>query len=534
MPATHQLHFLHRVLPLFALALLFASPAAPAGASTGQESIIQDDVHVQADPAGTLAEMRRLGADRVRVTVRWDTIAPGAGSHRRPRGFHAVSPAAYPQANWASYDAIVRDAHRDGIGLDFTLTGRVPLWATGPGAPGPHVSQWKPSPGEYSAFVHAVAKRYSGSYTPRGASSPLPRVDFWGIWNEPNYGVDLAPQATHGDTIEVGAASYRGLLDAAWTALHATGHGRDTILIGETAPRGLDHPIGNFSGTKPLRFLRALYCVDSRYRQLRGPAASARGCPTTGAGSRHFRAAHPGLFGASGFADHPYDQGGPPNAPTTSNPRRFKSDPDYADLPELPRLERLLDTLNRTYGSPTRFPIYSTEYGYVTRPPDLLAPIGPATAAHYINWAEYLSWRQPRVRSYMQYLLFDPPSGSFASGLELANGTHQATYEAYRLPLYLPVTSSPRGRALEVWGAVRAADFAALDTRAPQRVAIQFRRSSPGRSGSFQTIASLTIRDPRGYFDVRQAFTGSGAVRLAWTDQTGASVHSRTVTITLR
>ncbi len=529
MPTTK--HLLLRVLPLLTAALLLAAPAAPAVAASDQQSIIQDDAHLQADPAGTLAKMRLLGADRVRVTVRWDTLAPRAGSHRRPRGFHAADPGAYPRANWVVYDAIVRNARHDGLTLDFTLTGRVPLWATGPGAPGPRVSQWKPSAREYGSFVRAVATRYSGSYTPRGASSPLPRVDFWAIWNEPNYGVDLAPQATHGDTIEVGAASYRGLLDAAWTALHATGHGRDTILIGETAPRGLDHPIGNFSGTKPLRFVRALYCVDSRHRELRGSAASARGCPTTAAGSRRFRTSHPGLFQASGFADHPYEQGVAPNMPTTSNPRRFKSDPDYADLPELPRLERLLDTLNRTYGSRTRFPIYSTEYGYVTRPPDLLASISPATAARYINWAEYLSWRQPRVRSYMQYLLFDPASGAFASGLELANGAHQATYDAYRLPLYLPVTSSRRGRALEVWGGVRAADFATLDTGAPQRVAIQLRR---GARGHFQTVAGLTVRSSHGYFDVRQAFKGSGAVRLAWTDQTGAVVHSRTVDITLR
>ncbi|MGI8904845.1 MAG: hypothetical protein ACR2IP_14600 [Solirubrobacteraceae bacterium] len=528
MPTTK--HLLHRVLPLLTATALLAVPAAPAAASSDQQSIIQDDSHLQADPAGTLAQMRLLGADRVRVTVRWDMLAPRAGSHRRPGGFRAASPGAYPQANWASYDAIVNDARHDGLKLDFTLTGPAPLWATGPGAPGAHFGQWKPSAREYDSFVRAVATRYSGSYTPPGASSPLPRVDFWAIWNEPNYGVDLAPQATHGDTIEVGAASYRGLVDAAWTALHGTGHGRDTILIGETAPRGLDHPIGDFSGTKPLRFLRALYCVDSRQHQLRGYAAGARGCPTTAAGSRRFRAAHPGLFGASGFADHPYEQGVAPNTPTTSNPRRFKSDPDYADLPELPRLERLLDTLNRTYGSRTRFPIYSTEYGYATRPPDPGARISPATAADYINWAEYLSWRQPRVRSYMQYLLFDPPSGSFASGLELANGAHKATYDAYRLALYLPVTSSRRGRTLELWGCVRAAGFAALDTGAPQRVQIQFRPSS---KGAFRT-STITIRNSDGYFDVRQAFVKSGEVRLAWTDQTGAIVHSRTVGITMR
>ncbi len=522
-----------RSLLLITLAVAVAglAPVAPVKASTNQESIIQDDLHLDADPAGTLQEMRLLGADRVRVSVLWSTIAPQPGSHRRPRGFRAGDPGSYPQGNWAIYDTIVKDAQQDGIAVDFTLTGPAPLWATGKGAPGPAFGQWKPSPSEYGSFVHAVGTRYRGRYLPAGATAPLPRVAFWAIWNEPNYGIDLAPQAAHHDTIEVGAGAYRALLDAAWTALHQTGHGRDTILIGETAPRGLDHPIGDFSGVKPLRFLRALYCVDSRLRDLRGYQASARGCPATATASRHFRAEHPGLFAASGFADHPYEQGVAPNVPTTSNPRRFASDPDYADLPELPRLGRLLDRLQRVYGSRTTFPIYSTEYGYVTNPPDHNATIGPAKAAYYINWAEYLSWRQPRVRSYMQYLLIDPQSGNFASGLELSNGTHLAGYDAYRVPLFLPVTSIRRGRALEVWGSVRADRFATLDTGKPQQVEIQFRR---GSARTFQTVRTVAIAGSHGYFDVRQAFTGSGSVRLAWTDQSKALVYSRTVSITVR
>jgi hypothetical protein len=77
-------------------------------------------------------------------------------------------------------------------------------------------------------------------------------------------------------------------VNAAWSGLQVAGHRHDTILIGETAPRGLEHPIGDFGGVKPLRFLRALYCVGSDYRPLRGAAARARGCPTTTAGSRAF------------------------------------------------------------------------------------------------------------------------------------------------------------------------------------------------------------------------------------------------------
>ncbi|MHB8658991.1 MAG: hypothetical protein ACYC91_13735 [Solirubrobacteraceae bacterium] len=526
------------------LLLLAASAVltAPAGASTFQEAIFQDDAQLHANLPGTLATMRSLGISRVRVALRWSTIAPQPRSFRAPRGFRGVDPDAYPRLSWDFYDQVLRQASADGISVDFMLTGPAPLWATGRGMPrtgpgGGPFGQWKPSAGDFRQFAQAAGSRYSGRYRPRGASAPLPRVGFWSIWNEPNYGIDLAPQTIDGDTVEVGAAEYRGLLDAAWNGLHASGHGRDTILIGETAPRGLDHPIGNFSGVKPLRFLRAMYCVDSRYRPLTGSAAALRGCPTSSSGSWRFRGRHPALFEASGYADHPYEQGVAPNKPTyacgrtTCTNRSGRSDPDYADLPMIGRLEGVLDRLQRIYGSSTRFPIYSTEYGYWTNPPDRVAVINQQTAAFYLNWAEYISWRQPRLRSYSQYLLVDPPRGNFASGLELPSGRHKVTYSAYELPLFLPVTSGRRGERLEVWGDLRPSHFAHVDTGRLQQVALQYRH---GFRGAFQTVARTTIGNSRGYFDVHQAFPASGAVRLAWTSQTGQIVLSRTQTIVLR
>ncbi len=235
---------------------------------------------------------------------------------------------------------------------------------------------------------------------------------------------------------------------------------------------------GVFNGTKPLRYLRALYCVGSSYRPLSGAAASERGCPTTAGARRAFRAANPALFGASGFADHPYalqKDPGPPNLPTNNN-GVGRSDPDYADLPEVPRLERVLDRLNRVWGSHTKFPIWNTEYGYRTHPPDPRVRTSQATAALYMNWAEYLSWRNPRLVSYDQYLLIDPSSGVFASGLELPNGRAKATYGAYRMPLFLPAGSTRHGRRLQVWGGVRPAADAQAQTGHAQQVAIQFQK----------------------------------------------------------
>jgi hypothetical protein len=492
------------------------------------ESIIEADPQMTADPAAALDAIKRLGIDRVRVDVRWSTLAPSPDAPSAPVGFQGTDPAAYSPAAWSVWDQIVRDARARGVSLDMSLIGPAPVWAQGPGEPRRGVvGVWKPNPRLFGAFVHAFAARYSGSYRPPGASGPLPRVSFWSIWNEPNYGQNLAPQAIRHSTIEVAPRLYRGLLDAAWSSLAATGHGHDTILIGETAPRGQtsgDQP-GNFSGMVPLRFVRALYCVDAVLRPLRGTAATERGCPA--AGSAGFAAAHPALFRASGFAAHPYPQGA--LQPTAVIP----GNPDYADLATIGNLEHTLDRAAAAYGTAGRLPIYSTEFGYQTNPPEsALGVPAPTIAAGYLNWSEYISWLNPRIRSYDQYLLADSPAanpyGGFATGLESSAGTPKATYAAFRMPLYLPVTRASAGRKLEVWGCVRPAHYSAHAAGGVPPVLIQF---AQGSSGAFKTVKTVPLSDPHGYFDAGVAFPGSGRVRLAWRYPAGSQIFSRLVTI---
>ncbi len=458
----------------------------------------------------------------------WKSLAPNPLSQVSPQGFDGSAPAAYSSRAWAPYDAIVRDAAARGIGLDLALVGPGPQWATTPGEPQPGpLGVWKPSTRLFGEFVRAVGTRYSGDYTPPGGRSPLPRVGFWSIWNEPNYGPDLAPQAIDYSTVEVSPRLYRGLLDAAWTALHETGHGSDTILFGELAPRGItvgDNP-GNYSGMVPLRFLRALYCANSSFQELRGTAAAARGCPGTAAGSAAFARANPALFHASGFAAHPYPEGSlPPDV-------RAPDEPDYADLASLPELEQTLDRLQDVYGSSTRFQIYSTEFGYITDPPSRSIRGTPlARAAYYLNWAEYISWRDPRVRSFDQFLLVDGTVGNFASGLEFADGVPKPSFYAFRMPLFLPVTSAAKGNPLEVWGCVRPARYGGLRMGRTERASIQFKAAG----GSFRTIRQVALSDPYGYFDVRVGFPTSGSVRLAWSYTGGSTIYSRTVSVTVR
>ena len=71
---------------------------------------------------------------------------------------------------------------------------------------------------------------------------------------------------------------YRSLARSAIAALRATGHGGDQILLGETAPVGrTTGPLARRPAA-PEFFLRELFCLDARGRQLRGATAKARGC----------------------------------------------------------------------------------------------------------------------------------------------------------------------------------------------------------------------------------------------------------------
>ncbi len=481
---------------------------------------------VATDTAANLDALKRLGVDRVHVYMHWADIAPDPTSAKRP-AFDASDPAGYPAAGWAPYDQVVRALEARHMGIDLDLVPPPPNWAAGKGAPHPKTQpEWKPSAAEFGQFVHAVGVRYSGSYTPAGDSKPLPHVGFWSIWNEPNLGIEMAPEAIDHSQVEVSARYYRAFVDAAWSAFGATGHGRDTILIGEIAPAGILSGAGpgDFNAMPPLRYLRALYCVDASYKPLQGAAATIRGCPATPAGSARFAAEHPGLFHASGYADHPYPQGLPPNKVTPN-------EPDFAELAAIGKLESTLDRMQLVYGSHTKFPIWSTEFGYQTTPPDPEAgTVTPKIAAEYLNWAEYITWLDPRQRSFDQYLLTDPPGGYFATGLLTAAGVPKPGYYAFQMPLYLPVTTTASGHPLVVWGCVRPAPNAARESHKPQSVEIQYR---PG-GGSFRTVQRVPITGRNGYFEVRQKFPGSGEVRLTWRSPAGNINFSRTVAITLR
>lgn len=459
---------------------------APAGAASNQLAMFEDGPSLIKNPTQTLQAMRSLGVSTVRLNLAWTDVAPSSNSRSRPSGNLADPNSGY---HWSLYDQLINQIRSYGMNVDLLVGGGAPLWATQTGAPPPssqfgsfeHV--WFPSASDYGNFVQAVARRYGGS------------INTWELWDEPNWGPALSPQF-QGSAL-VSARLFRQLFNAGWAALKATGHSRQTVIAGSLSQDGSAN-VGQTGTSAPLTFMRALYCVDSRYRPLRGNAASSIGCPTNKAGTNRFRSNNPGLFNATGVGVHPYPYSQAPN-------RAQFPDPNGVEFNEIPHLVTLLDRVNRAYGSRKRMLAYNTEYGYQ------VGYVNAATAARYINWAEYLSYKNPRIATYDQFELQDPGGNGFSTGLISSNGAPKLSYGAYRMPIWLPRTSTRRGKTLEVWGAARPATVARRFTGQNQFVAIQLNSGS-----GFRTIKTVKVTNGRGYIDTNVKFPASGSVRLAW------------------
>ncbi len=534
-----------------ALAAL-ALHAGPAAASTNQVALIEDGA-LTANPSADVAQFQALGATTVRVVLPWSSVAPDPNSTRAPK-FSATSPAAYPAANWTQWDAVVRAITGAGMKVDLNIIGGPPRWAQGKGVPKGFLNGrfgWKVNATDFGQFVQAVGTRYDGRFKPKGSSTALPRVKIWSLWNEPNMGQQLGPQnvgaTAHSIGYDVAAGYYRNLLRSGWSALQKTEKG-STILIGELAGQGRVHDKsraypqglpGNTAISNPIGYIDTLYCLTGKNQPIAGTAAKDADCPTSTGARRSFVKDNPALFDASAVSMHPYASSYAPNEPSSKIPS------DFIVLPVIGRLTREMSAVTRAWHHTRNYNVWSTEYGFVTSPPFKgKGKPSPATAAIYLNEAEYLSYRNPRVSTYAQYLLADPPvvkgSGLFASGLLYANGKPKPGYDAYRLPLWLPSQTAKKGTSTYVWGGARPAVFGAKLGTSARKVAIQLK----AKGGSWKTIDTETVSASTGYFTAHVKLPSSGSLRLAYTypgaelglplGDAGSTVYSRTLTVTVK
>jgi hypothetical protein len=410
-------------MPLLLLLLALALPAPALAAPNAGVSIMDDQLLLdEQDAAVVERHMRRfrsLGVDRVRVSAFWDQIAPRPGRRRKPR-FDAASPTA-ARYNFANLDRVVRAADRSGLKVMISITTPAPLWATGD--PGRHDRQWKPKPGEFALFAHAVAARYA------------PWVDQFAILNEPNQPGWLAPQTDRRGPYA--PHHYRRLVRAAFPAIRRAS-ARDTILVGELASSGSVNR-GPSSAIRPLAFLRAFGCVSRSFRKLRSGRC------------RGFKPPR-----ADAIGHHPYQ--------FFRHPSRRSEHRDDAAIGDGRRLLRFLDRLVRKRrlisARGGRLDVFYTEFGYQTDPPDPYAGIPLRRQDRWLQEAAKVAWQTPRVRSLNQFRLTDGrilPGGGFQayrefqSGLLFRDMRTKPAYASFRHPF----VARRRGGRVRLWGQVR-------------------------------------------------------------------------------
>jgi hypothetical protein len=412
-----------------------------------------------------VAEWRALGVDVVRIHAQWWNIAP----RRKPPAFRASDPSD-PRYDWGALDFAVSTVRTAGMKVMLTVTGPGPAWTST--APRRRNPRWKPSAREFGRFARAVATRYGG------------QVDRYLLWNEPNSPGWLQPQSEcrrHVCT-PVAPHVYRSLVRAATPQIHAADPGSE-VLLGELAPTGKPARANN-TGLAPLPFLRALGCVDAKYKRVRrGRCAGFR----------------PATADAFGYHPHPVH-----NAPDKANPDR-----DDAQIADLPRLFAVLDKLRAKRRLAVGRDVYLTEFGYQTSPPDHAVGVTLAQQTRYLLQASYVAWRARRVRSLSFYQWDDEPvifrgAGTRAytgwqSGLRFVNGQPKPALRVFPAPLVID-----RTRSL-LWGQVRPA--------AAPAVTVQIRRAG---ASEFTDLEQVPLGGD-GSFLRRVTLAPGAAYRYRWT-----------------
>jgi len=445
-----------------ALAALLATlgSASRAEASVDQVTVLDPTPQLLNDAgparrADILDRLQALGVDSMRVQVQWRFMAPAPESYRKPPGFDGADPGEYPEHAFEVLDSIVRGAKARGMEPLLTPTGPIPDWASSTG----RGSLFDPDPIDFEDFVHALGARYDGTcVAPNCAAAPggdaLPRVEQWGVYNEPNLKTFLRPQRnSHGTTVS--GRIYRALFFAAQNGLEKSGHENDLLLIGETAPsRGSN-------STAPLKFLRQVFCLSREYDVVRD-------CQP---------------IEADGWSHHPYN----PHIPPWQAPKEKHS--SIISIGSMDRLVNALRLAARAGATVERLPVYVTEYGIESYPQGGFG-VSPQRQAEFLGVAEYLLYRNPWISAFAQYLLDDDRNPgrllSFQTGLRFANGFPKPSYEAFSSTLV--VRRRNRGN-VAVWGHVRPG-------QGPYEVQIRFRDRDTGAGHKLTTMET----DRAGYF----------------------------------
>lgn len=357
-----------------------AMVAAPASASEWIQLGLVDTTEAIGNTSRFSTTMETLRPQVVRINLSWGGVL-GVARERPKNGTNPEDPA----YEWDRYDAAVITASQRGVKVLFTVFG-TPWWANG-GQPQNRAPQ---NVQRLKEFAYAAAFRYSGRYA-RPDGTVLPRVSLWTAWNEPNLPLGLKPQwrKVNGRWVIQSARDYARICNAVYDGVHLTLLRGQMVACGVTAPRGNNAPATRRPSTSPIGFLRA----------------------AKAAGMRNFDA----------YAHHPY-AGDPAYRPTARplNPRAIT----------LANIGKLIDEVTILYGEK---PIWITEYGYETNPPDWTFGVSWDRQAEYMREAYTITRRNPRIDMMLWFLVRDElRAKGWQSGLVSSGGRRKPSFYAFQ------------------------------------------------------------------------------------------------------
>ncbi|MBE2318522.1 hypothetical protein DVA67_021255 [Solirubrobacter sp. CPCC 204708] len=356
------------------LLIAFFALCAPAHASRTMDIGLQDDFVFLGDSSATftreaaMVRAKELGVTKLRANMIWSRVLASGQANQRSKPSRV-------RYELGDFDFLVALAKQHDMRLEFTLTGPAPRWATadrrGPSTRGPSAK-------EYARFASFVAQRYRGD------------VERYSIWNEPNWHSWLSPART-------AAKQYRALYRGAYSAIKRA-DSRAQVSFGELAPQA--RPGAAYA---PLRFMRDVLCVDTRWRKRSG-------C---------------GTVRADAVSLHPYDY--------RHSPTYKKIPADDVTIGTVSRLTNALTRLRRAKALSTskgREPaVHLTEFAYFASG-SLAFP--RSTRARYITQAFELARKNPKVSELLYFGLLQNPEVQWNTGLLRPDGSPDASFTSLK------------------------------------------------------------------------------------------------------
>jgi hypothetical protein len=351
------------------------------------------------NPLNAFATLKSLNTQVLRVNLYWGGTKWAVANSGRPKDPTDPGDTAY---NWALYDRLVKYAHDNNIQVVFSIL-FTPAWANGGKARTVAPTDFK----DLENFSYAAAERYSGLWIPPAwqqnaslgiGSTPLPKVNLWTAWNEPNNPVFLSPQYTKvGKVWQVTSAkNYAQICNAVMAGVHSPYLGPlpdEHVACGVTDPKGNDAPSSSRPSVDPLTFLTQAHKF--------------------------------GMKDFDVYAHHPYADYGK-EAPSYVPKGRF------ARRVQLGNINTLLSLISRYYGPKH---LWITEYGYQTNPPDkTLFGISWKLQAQYMSQAYAIARKNPRIDMMLWFMIRDDPNvrTGWQSGLETIQNKKKPSWNVFK------------------------------------------------------------------------------------------------------